>query len=174
MKLIAKDCVPTLYHNGAVSITFDCDINAKESILAMKRGDYVLDITKPKDRRTLSQNALLWELIGLIDVAENGSRANDLEIYVNILKMAGARVESISIRKDAIEEFKQRTSDVFREYVIVSEWKNSKGTDFVMLNCFYGSSKLSTQEMTSVIDVAISYAESVGVSVKYYKQEREK
>ena len=174
MKIVARDCIPTLHPSGRVSISFECDINALERILEMKRDEYVFDITKSKDKRTIAQNSLLWELIGQIDIAENGSRVNDVQIYVNILKMAGARVESISIRKDAIDEFKERTKDIFREWIIMSEWKNQNNVSFVMLACYYGSSKLNTKEMTQVIDVAMSYAESIGISTEYYKKEMER
>lgn len=174
MKILIHDMQSTLYATGGIGLAFDCDTNSKQEILQLEKGDYVLQLNKPTNKRSLNQNALLWELIGQIDIKENGSRADDVQIYVNILRMAGARVESISIKKEAFDEFRTRTSDVFREHVIVSEWKNSKGIEWIMVNCYYGSSNLNRKEMATVIDTAITYAESIGVPTEYYKEELKK
>lgn len=134
--------------------------------------DYLIEISKSKKRRTLEQNAMLWGLIGEINEKVNGTKASEdsLGIYVQIIKMAGAKVETISMRKDAYEDFKQRTSEIFRGFTTVYEWKNSKGVEFVQVLCYYGTSKLNTEEMSAVIDKTLEYAANVGLDAEYWKE----
>ena len=169
MKILGRYTGIGIGRNGYPEIRFQLDEMALNSIQKLPEGDYALDIKKPRNKRSLNQNALLWELIGNIDMKLNGNRAQDLDIYVQILQMAGSRIESLAMKKEALEEFKKRTEDVFRAWVVRDEWKNQKGIDWVQVHCFYGSSKMTTQEMARVIDVAIEYAERIGIDTDYWK-----
>lgn len=167
MRILAKDLHAILYYNGAVSLTFDCGLEIKEELQQLLDGDYVISIDNPK-KRSLSQNALLWELIGQIGMKENGNRTGDTDIYVNILKMAGVKVIPITIAKDEYERF-CKTSD-FRAVSIVHEQPNSTGRPFVTCYCYVGSSKMDSAEMSAVIDKAIEYANQVGVDTDLFER----
>lgn len=167
MKILAKNLHPVLYWNGAVSLTFDCGLQIKEELQDLPDGDYVISIDNPK-KRSLSQNALLWELIGQIGMKENGNRSSDTEIYVNILKAAGVKVATVTIPKDQYEHF-CRTSD-YRAVSIVHEQPNSNGRPFVTCYCYVGSSKMGSAEMSAVIDKAIEYAQQIGIDTDVFER----
>lgn len=170
MRFIPKDLSVNVLPNGKIGLTFNTYHGIKQELLNLS-GEVEIVIRKPTKKRSLNQNNLLWELIGQIDIAENGNRANDVEIYCNLLRSVGARVEVIAIEEDAADEFIRMSRDLFREVVIVRKWQNSKGVPWVQLNCYYGSSKMSTQEMNLVIDKAIEYANELGIDTEYWRDQ---
>ena len=145
---------------------------AVKSVSEIAQGNYLVDMKKPRNERSLSQNALMWELIGQIDIKENGRRTkhDDEQIYINVLKMAGVKFYSVELDKGAVDRFKELTADTFRAYEIVREyvdWVN--GGDTVLIHCFIGSSRMDTKEMSKVIDATLEYAKQVGIDTAYWE-----
>lgn len=134
----------------------------------LKYKEYEVSITELKDRRTKAQNRLLWELIGEIDIELNGSRSADEEIYMQILDMAGAKVEYIAVRKDMAEGIRKALENSFRFVKEVDDWKKNDA-EMVTLKCYYGSSKMDKDEMARVIDTTMTYAEECGIVTDYWK-----
>lgn len=166
MKIFGRDLTVTVHNYDTISISFKCDTNAMDNLLRLEREDYVVEISKPKNKRTLNQNAMLWELIGQIDMKENGSRADDESIYKVILKMAGQGIEYLQ----GLPEAKTTLEKFYRIVDVVDERTNEKGTLTCVYRCFKGISQMSTIEMSSVIDNALIYAKNVGISTDYYEE----
>ena len=137
----------------------------------LPKGFCELEVNKVKKTRSLSQNAMLWKLIGDISFKLNGCRTavNDTKIYTEILKNAGAKTEVFSLKKDALDEFIVRTGDMFRAYSINHEWKAKSGEWWVLIHAYYGSSAMTTEEMSRVIEEALKYASEAGIDTEYWK-----
>lgn len=166
MKFIAKNLKTTAYITGGIGLAFDTSIGVKEELSSLKQGDYVLSIEKVKNARSLQQNAYLWELIGQIDLKENGNRTNTEQIYLNILTKAGAKVEFLQ----GLPEVKPLLEQFFRVVKEVDRRTNDKGVETVVYQCYIGTSKMNTEEMARVIDVAIEYASQLGIDSEYWKE----
>lgn len=166
MKILARDAQIILYRTGGVSISFDCSVRAKEALEELKNGDYVISIEKASGKRTLNQNALLWQLIGEIDRKQNGRRTTeeDEAIYEKILSAAGVHAEYLQ----GLPEMQKRLKEFFRVVEIVETRGRS-----VMFKCLIGVSSMNKEEMSQVIECALDYAEKVGIDRDAWRKEFE-
>ena len=112
-------------------------------------------------KRTLSQNAYMWKLLGEIAKKEDGHRGNDEEIYHRLLEMAGAKVEFLAILPEAVP--KLRTT--FPVVKIVDFMKSEKGKKMAVCKCYFGSSTFDNEEMSKLIDTLIDYCVSLEIPV---------
>lgn len=160
-------------HSGMATVEFKPNYMGLREIQDNLKSDeeYFIEISSQTKKRSLNQNAMLWGLISEINERVNGTKSADdiIRIYVQIVQMTGAKVETLTIRKDAYDDFKDRTADVFRGYSVVHEWKNSKGKEFLQVLCYYGTSRLNTEEMSAVIDKTLEYAAEVGLDAEYWR-----
>lgn len=165
MKFIAKNLTPSLALNGKVVLTFNTYNRFVEELLKQS-GEVEITLRKPKKKRSLNQNALLWELIGEISMVQNGTKNADIDIYCQILEQAGAKIEYYQCvnEEHAIDRLRQ----AFRAVKIVDH-RESNGVDTVMLKCYVGTSQMNTQEMNLVIDKAIEYAYECGLDTEFWK-----
>jgi hypothetical protein len=138
----------------------------------LTKGLCEVDLKRRHKDRTLNQNAMLWKLIGDISLKENGkrNRETDMEIYRRILKLSGASVEVFSIRKDALPGFIRKTKPIFSAHEVAMEW-TSKGTEWVMVYGYYGTSQMDTSEMGKVIDRTLEYAAEIGLDAEYWREQ---
>ena len=127
-------------------------------------GEYMVSIEQKRNKRSLDQNRYFWALLGEITKKENGDLKEINNLYVHLLKMAGAKYEVCMIKHEALERFKS----LYRDVMVVKQTTiNNELYD--LLYAFYGSSKFDSKEMTTLIDVTLNYAYEVGVeSVKNY------
>ena len=168
MKIIANYERRSINEAGNPELTFEIKSwGSKREIEELNKGDYTLEIRKVKSKRSLQQNALLWELIGEIGRVLNGSNADDMDIYTQILQMSGAKVEYLECIPEAVESFRK----VFRTCKVVEERVSAKGVKTVVIAAYIGSSKMNTAEMTHLIDTAMSYAEKLGINTDAYSVE---
>lgn len=164
IKFLAQDIKTTIYHTGGVGISFDTTINAQEELQKLKRGDYLIEIKKPSNKRSLNQNAYLWEMIGQISMKENGNRTADESIYANILQMAGAKVDYIQ----GLPEVEETLKKFYRVVIVAEKRTNEKGVETHVYKCYRGTSEMDTKEMSLVIDKALEYATQVGLDSAYW------
>ena len=147
-----------------MTVKFKCSRNAAEAIERIKNGDYVMSITKPTNKRSLAQNRYLWELLGQISVKENGSRADDVDIYCQLVEESGAKVEYLL----ALPQAEDRLKRVFRVVKAVDD-RHYNGQLMYVFKCFYGSSQMNTKEMSLLIDKTIERAEADGIDTDLWK-----
>ncbi len=142
---------------------------AMEEAQALERGElYVLDIHKQKDKRTLQQNAYLWAMVGEMNRKQNGTRnsEDDIKIYLDILERSGAKCDYLEVIPEAYERLKE-LSDM--RLITVVQKRRRNGVETYMCKCFYGTSKMDTIEMGTVIDQALIMAEEYGIETDYWK-----
>jgi len=164
MKFIAKYKGYTI-HNQVLRPILNCELYNLESITKLQENtDVIVEIKKKTKSRSLTQNAYLWALIGEIAKFENGDLQDEDDIYKNLIKMAGARTDTLIIKTDAVESFVSN----FRAYEVLGE-QVVKGEAYSTIRVYYGSSQLDTKEMGNLIDTTLKYADEVGISTDYWK-----
>ena len=148
-------------------LIFDTRANP-EAMTEIIGQEITLEIKTGKDR-SLSQNNLLWTIIGAIDQKQNGRKSEDssIEIYRQILKLARVKTEWLQ----APTESKSRLTRMFRVIIEHKVEINDKGNEIGTYECYWGSSQLNTKEMSDVIETALDYAERAGVDTAYYRDE---
>ena len=116
---------------------------------------YFVKFVAYKTKRSIEQNALMWELLTKIDHKINGERSNDAwKYYCIALRKAGAKTEILKAPVKASEDLKK----VFRAIEILKY----EG-DYAYYRCYYGSSHMNTKEMSILIDCVLDMAESCGI-----------
>lgn len=164
MRIFAENLRTTIKDFGTAVLTFECSRNALENIERIKKGDYIITFAKPNNKRSLAQNRYLWELLGQISVKENGSRADDVEIYCQLVEQAGVKCEYLL----ALPQAEERLKRVFRVVKVVDD-REYNGQMMYVFKCFYGSSKMDTKEMSMLIDKTIERAEADGIDTEVWR-----
>ncbi len=122
-----------------------------------KTKEYVCDIAEAKSKRSIEQNKLLWELIGKI---ANKTHNDDIDVYCSLLEKANAKYEYILTANDMEETLKKSFRGV--KFIRTQE---INGKECYVYKVYIGSSKMNTQEMTNLIDVALNIAAEYGIEV---------
>lgn len=124
-----------------------------------------VEINKVKSRRSIEQNKMLWSLLSEIDKAVNGSRSNDeWSFYLQALERAGAKCEYVACREAAEDMLKK----AFRAVKFVKVYDAEKKVN--EYKCYDGSSKMTTAEMTELIETVLDMAAEAGVETSYWKE----
>ena len=129
-----------------------------------KDKDYKIAITEVKSKRSLQQNALLWNLISEIAKASDLLPDED-RIYMELIKLA-------KIKTVHIQTIPEARNDLLKAFRLLHEKErrtSDKGVETVVYECFYGSSTFTQEEMTRFIEVTLYYAEQHGISTKEYR-----
>lgn len=129
----------------------------------VKVGDKV-EISKPKEKRTLDANAYLWVCIG--EIAKH-IKLSPWETYLHVLRRYG-QYSTIEIKAEAYDRFKT----AWRECQIVAE-DYRDGIKFYRVLCFFGSSKYTKEEFAQLLDGVISEIEEMGIPVPPTRQDIE-
>lgn len=161
MKITARNLRTSVLPLGDTTLKFDCSTNAKAFIEGLRQGDYIISIEKPKNARTLQQNRYLWELIGQIAIKENGNKAEDTNIYMQLIEVSGAKCEYLL----GLPETEKALKQVFRVVKVVDS-RVYNGKEMYMYKCHYGSSSFSKEEMATLIDKTIERAERDGIDTE--------
>ena len=165
MKLIADYKSKTLSKEGNINLMFAVDPKYLSLTENLKSGQYALEISKPSRKRSLKQNAYLWALINEICQVEDGDISGREDLYLRLLEMSGAKYSIITLRKDAIDDFKK----LVRHLKVLNETMY-KGVPFCTVQVFYGSSIYDFKEMTALIDATLKYAAEVGIETDYWRE----
>lgn len=127
---------------------------------------YRLAVTPFKGKRSLQQNALMWEMIHEIAQAENGGRStseDDEAVYCRALEKAQAKYEIVAIKKEALPMLRES----FRAVQILGEFNSPKGFEMLQVKVFYGSSKMNVKEMADLLDIVLDMAAEHGIYARY-------
>ena len=103
-----------------------------------------------RNRRTLDQNRLLWALLEIMALAQNGGRLGGVtawDCYIDMLEKYGAKYEYFMCIPEAVDQFRKS----FRAVKEV-ERRKYNGKEMVVCKCFYGSSQFDTAQMSMLID----------------------
>jgi len=151
--------------NGLLEITFSTnEKNIKNELNQYKEDTLSLDIAKKREKRSLNANAYYWVLADKI--AKQISLTKDKpytsrEIYREHIKDIGAYY-MMPIKKSEIDKF----TGVWESNGIgwiVEDYGDSKHEGYEVLKCYYGSSSYDTQQMSRLIELAVSDAKELGI-----------
>lgn len=118
-------------------------------------------ITIHEEGRSLDQNAYMWKLIGEIAKKQDGHRANDMEVYAQIVQKASIKAEYIQVLPEALERLRR----AFRVVTEIESRKNEKGVEMVVCKCYYGTSTFTKKEMTSFLEALKDYCTELQIPV---------
>ena len=123
--------------------------NAIEKLQKFKPNDVcTVEIKRPKDKRSLEQNAYIWKIIDLIDKKVNGYCSDKMSIYCSIIKEAGIKTDYIQ----GLEEIKSRLEEIYRVVELV-EYRATEKAATVLYRCYIGTSQFTKSEMSDFIEV---------------------
>ena len=163
MKIIANYTRKLVDDNGNVEATFTIDnwMFKRNINELMVNQPYTIEIKTPKSKRSLDQNNLLWELIGKIAKVTN---IDDMDIYCQLIEMAGAKYDYLMVLPEAVDRLKK----AYRAVKVLKDIEHN-GKMFKAVKAFYGSSTMNTQEMTELINITLDYAEQSGIDTSFYE-----
>jgi hypothetical protein len=122
------------------------------------------ELKRPKKRRTLPQNALLWRLLTIYAETINGGRMGDItpeKIYYAMLERYGVAV-FVAVPDICIDDLRK----AYRKIKIIDETvieRNGKRTPAKTVKCILGSSKYNTEQMKKLIDGIFDELAMLGV-----------
>lgn len=146
--------------NNQVEITFTTTKGALKELEAIKDNDLIVSVKEYRKRRSLSQNAYLWTLLGEIGVKTNQSKES---VYRGYIKEYGV-FEILPIKTEAVKIFKSRWEKNGLGW-FVEDLGESKLDGFTKVIAYYGSSTYKTDEMARVLNGVIQDCEALGISV---------
>ena len=114
----------------------------------------VFDVTPHREKRSLNQNALLWEMLGQLASA---LRTDKWTVYLQMLKRYGTYTY-ICVKPKAVEAVKKQWREV--EEIGTVE---IKGKESVQLLCYFGSSTMNAQEFSVLLDGVKSEMKEMGL-----------
>lgn len=147
---------------GNQEVTFQVRGYLDKQIAAeLEQVDYRISLKELKSKRSIQQNALMWELIHEIGIARGTERSNDdWEIYLEALIRSGAKFEYYACMEGA-EELLRQNSRAIEKY-------NSFELHGVKMNTwkvYYGSSQMTTEEMSNLLETVMDMAAEEGINV---------
>lgn len=122
-------------------------------------------IQKAFNKRTLNQNAMMWELCEKIALVHNGGRTGGVtawDVYTDAIERFGGKYEYVECLKRAEPMLREH----FRAVKYIKPFDEEK--DLHIYKCFYGSSKFTTAEMKQLIDGLLDEASALGIETDKY------
>lgn len=117
---------------------------------------YIVELKEPRSKRSLEQNKLLWRLIHLI-AKETGE--DDMNVYCACLERADALSDYIITAYDMEDELRK----CFRGVRFMRK-QEVNGKECNIYKVYLGSSKMTTKEMTELIDITQNICAELGIS----------
>lgn len=156
-------------HDGSLIISFEISNWIFQRIYEKLENDheYVIDVLEKQKKRSLEQNALLWELLTQIDEKINGTR-QPWDLYINAIKQTGAKTKVIYLENEALDELKEMCLD--QDGFIRAVEPLGRVDDLYSYRIYYGSSKFNTKEMSMLIETVLDMAQIAGID-RYFWEE---
>ena len=159
VKSIQRDFVT---NKALVTVMFD---NASPAVLQSLSSEekYQITIEKPKKKRSLDANGMLWACIGEI---ASTLRADKWDIYLQMLKRYG-KYTYIVVKENVVEAVKKQ----WRECEVIGEI-DIHGAKGVQMLCYFGSSTYDSKEFSVLLDGVISEMKDIGLQPPPSKEMR--
>lgn len=161
-RFIATNVKRMIDENGEIVVQFKALNSVALTAVEEQKGNapFVVDFKKYKSKRSIEQNRLMWALTEKLSEAMNGSTdtASVWESYCLMLEETGAKYELMYCVPEAEDILKT----AFRAIRRIGD-DEVNGRDMGVYQCFYGSSKFDTKEMTALIEHIISRLHELGV-----------
>lgn len=127
-----------------------------EKVVSLAGKEVNINITVPKEKRSLDANAYFWVIVGKI---ADKLRTSKDEVYLKLLKDYGQSVV-ITVKKGY-----DITKNGFKYYEVLKDGLIN-GKEFTAYKIFIGSSQYDTKEMSILIDGAVQDAKELGIDVE--------
>lgn len=114
----------------------------------------LFDVSPHREKRSLNQNALLWECLGQMASA---LRADKWDVYLQMLKRYGTYTY-ICVKPKAVEAVKKQ----WREVEEIGK-VDINGQESVQLLCYFGSSTMNGHEFSVLLDGVMSEMKEMGL-----------
>lgn len=150
--------------DGMAEITFRTAKSALPSLEGLRDKDLSVKVNSFAKRRSLSQNAYMWVLIGELSAKLNISKE---EVYKNFIRDYG-NFEILPIKREAVDTFMK----IWRGHGLgwVCEiLKESKLSGYVNVIAYYGSSTYSSQDMSRLIEPIVEECEAQDINTMSLK-----
>lgn len=152
---------------GDVIVSFAIENYTTRDILdnLKENNTYSIEVKQWKDKRTIDQNSLLWALISEIDKTINGIATPDSEmaIYISGLLKAGAKYTTMVVDKKAETMLREK----FRAIQFLHNF--AKDDSYGVYKVYYGSSKMTKEEFSLLIDAIKQLGYECGLDMKYWE-----
>ena len=159
VKSIQKDFMTD---KPVVTVMLD-DVSPVELQNLSSEEKYQITIDKPKKRRSLDANGLLWSCIGEIATT---LRADKWEIYLQMLKRYG-KYTYIVVKENVVDAVKRQ----WRECEVIGEI-DIHGSKGIQMLCYFGSSTYDSKEFSVLLDGVISEMKEIGLQPPPSKEMR--
>ena len=145
--------------DGRAEITFTTQRGAVYSVEELKDKELLVKVSTYSKRRSLSQNAYMWVLIGELSAKLKLSKD---DVYKSYIKDYGV-YEVLPIKTEAVERF--QSAWTARGIGWVCEiLRESKFAGYVNVIAYYGSSSYNSAEMSRLIDAIIADCKEQGIN----------
>jgi hypothetical protein len=124
---------------------------------------YVCEVKEPKSLRSLNQNKMLWQLIHKIAKTQGQT---DNEVYCACLERADALSDYLISAYDMEDALRKS----FRGVRFVRK-QDVNGKECNIYKVYIGSSKMSTKEMTELLDITLQICAEMGIPTELYGYE---
>lgn len=130
-----------------------------------------VEIKPHRNRRSLSANALCWQLCSKIGQALNPPLSRE-SVYRRAIKDVG-QCTMVVVRKDAVQAFSKAYSSNGIGW-FVEQVGELPGGEYVELIAYYGSSSYTAREMATLIDYLLDEAEQMELPIARERREAER
>ena len=139
--------------------------NKRSALLALEETQVTekkleVEVKPYKSKRSLEQNKLLWALLGKMAFAMSGNKrkVSTEECYCIMLEEANVAYDYLLALPSA-EPMLRKTFRVIRKL----DEREVNGKTLNLYQCFIGSSKYNTQEMTELIEATLDKLAELGI-----------
>lgn len=148
--------------HGCDTVTISLFGKFAEQFEKLKDKNVDVEITEHKEKRSMSANALCWELCTVIGKALTPPIPKE-EVYRRAIKDVGV-YEPLPIKAEAVDHFIKAWSEHGTGW-IAEVIDNSKLPGYKLVFAYYGSSTYNTKEMSTLIDYLIDEAQQMGLEI---------
>jgi hypothetical protein len=163
--MIIKYIRRSINETGKLELVFEVEnyYSKLESEELQKEVEYKFDMKVLKASKSYDQVKKIWKLLTLISEKQCGKYDKDnIEmIYAGCLLRAGVKFEYMLVQREAIETLKK----AFR-IVIEKENREYNGKQMVLVQCFYGLSKLDKAESSKLIELVLDLAVKNDIDIR--------
>lgn len=144
---------------GKAEITFIAPKSALADLETLKDKELLVKVETYSKKRSLSQNAYMWVLLGELAIKLNLSKE---EVYKNYIKDYGL-YEVVPIKNEAVEMFIKSWKS--RGLGWISEiLQPSKITNYTNVIAYYGTSIYQSKDMRRIIEAIIEDCKEFNIS----------
>ena len=144
--------------DGTAEITFRAPRSALQGLEALKGKELIVKVASYSKRRSLSQNAYMWVLIGELSSKLGIPKE---EVYRNYIKDYGL-YEVLPIKKEAVPMFVANWNSHGLGWVC-EPLKESKLSGYTNVIAYYGSSSYGSDTMRNLIEAILDDCKEQGI-----------